>query len=110
MMHETVIPIYRIPIFFTNDINLLTKRVKDDIPDYEDEVYCHGRTSIWYDSRNSMHIGIYSDCIPTLAHESVHAAHDVFKEIGQKPDLDNDECYAYLVNWIVREFIDHIDI
>ena len=38
-----------------------------------------------------------------ITHEAVHIANMIFQERGIKPDLDNDEPYAYLVESIVTE-------
>ena len=37
-----------------------------------------------------------------IAHESTHVKNIIFKDIGQFPDLDNDEAEAYLMEWIVE--------
>ena len=38
-----------------------------------------------------------------IAHEAVHAAHFLLKDVGVKITPDNDEPLAYLVQWIVDE-------
>lgn len=38
--------------------------------------------------------------VSTIAHESSHAAMDIFSYIGATVDLDNQEPYSYLVGWI----------
>lgn len=35
-----------------------------------------------------------------VTHESVHAAMDIFRDIGADIDTDNQEPFAYLVGWI----------
>ena len=37
-----------------------------------------------------------------LAHESIHAATGIFRDIGASADVDNDEPFTYLVSWIVK--------
>ena len=110
MKHETKMSIYNIQVFMTDKINALNKRIRKDIPDYENNRTCYGRCVSWESVDGKMVIGLYAESIPIVTHEAVHAANEVFDKIGQKPDLRNDECYAYLVEWIVKEFIDHIDI
>jgi len=110
MKHETKVPLYNISIFMTNKLNALNKRIRKDVSDYDGGSKCYGRCTVWSDADFKMHIGIYASSLPIISHEAVHAANDIFDKIGQKPDLRNDECYAYLVEWIVKEFIEHIDI
>lgn len=38
-----------------------------------------------------------------IAHESKHLVNQIFKEIRQKLDVDNDEVECYLLGWIVDE-------
>lgn len=38
-----------------------------------------------------------------VAHETVHCANWIFHDINAKPDLINDEPYAYLVGWITKQ-------
>lgn len=40
---------------------------------------------------------------PTIAHECVHAANALLESRGWKPQLDNDEPQAYLVEALMRE-------
>ncbi len=41
------------------------------------------------------------DCIPAaIAHECVHAAHFIMYTRDIKPDIDNDEAFAYLVEYL----------
>lgn len=43
--------------------------------------------------------------IPILAHEATHAANRIFEYIGE--EKPSKECYAYVVEWIVKEYITH---
>lgn len=45
--------------------------------------------------------------IPILAHEATHAANRIFEYIGE--DYPSREAYAYLVEYIVKEFITYKD-
>jgi len=110
MKHETVIPIYDIPIFMTNKVKQLDKRIQKNVPDYSNDKVCYGRCTAIESDEGELLIGIFATGPSTLAHEAVHAANEVFHKIGQDLDVTNDECYAYLVQWIVKEFIEHIDI
>ena len=47
--------------------------------------------------------------ISLLAHEAVHVSNFVFKNIGVKLDLINDEVQAYFVGWIVDEMINFLN-
>lgn len=109
MKHETTIPIYRINFFCTDKVKALVKRVQKDVPDYENDRACFGRCVMWQNGDNR-NIGIFAKTWPALCHESVHAANEVFDMIGQKPDLINDECHAYLVEWFFKEFLDNVKI
>lgn len=109
MKHEITIPIYRINFFCTDKVDSLVKRIQKDVEDYSPTRKCFGRCVMWQNDEQT-NIGIFAKKLPALAHECVHAANEVFDLIGQKPDLVNDECHAYLVEWFVREFIDNIKL
>ena len=51
-----------------------------------------------------MYTSYSSLSIPVIMHEIVHVANRVFKYIGQDLDIENDETYAYLCDY-VAEFI-----
>lgn len=110
MKHETVMPIYGIPIFMTDKNKQLNKRVRKKVPDYSNPKHVYGRCVAVDGDEGELLIGVFATGYSTLAHEAVHAANEVFKKIGQQLDPDNDECYAYLVEWIVKEFLDNIDL
>lgn len=38
-----------------------------------------------------------------LAHEATHVALELFRDIGAEVDIDNQEPFAYLVGWIVKQ-------
>lgn len=40
-----------------------------------------------------------------LAHESVHVAFEVFRDIGSNVDIENQEPFAYLVEWITKQLL-----
>jgi acetone carboxylase gamma subunit len=41
--------------------------------------------------------------VGVMAHEAVHIADFIFTNCGITHDLDNDEPFAYLVEWIINE-------
>ena len=41
----------------------------------------------------------------TVAHEALHAANYMLKHAGVKISAENDEAQAYLVGWLVGEFL-----
>lgn len=48
-----------------------------------------------------------------ISHEAVHIANFIYLERDIKPDLDNDESYAYLIEFIVNhvyKFLDKLNI
>lgn len=50
-------------------------------------------TLVWVHHPDRLDVG-------TLAHEADHAANAIFKQIGAKVDVENDETHAYLVGFI----------
>lgn len=44
------------------------------------------------------------DAHSVIAHEIHHLANFIFDRIGQKPDVKNDECSAYLHGFITNQF------
>jgi hypothetical protein len=43
------------------------------------------------------------ELVATITHESVHLCNMLFKVIGAKTDLKNDESQAYLTDWFAKE-------
>lgn len=52
---------------------------------------------------NKKHIKSESFAVSTIAHEALHITSFIFKRVGIKPDVKNDEAQAYLISWIVEE-------
>lgn len=48
------------------------------------------------------------DAFGVVAHEITHIVNFVFKRIGHKPDVDNDEPECYLTQYITNQFFEGI--
>lgn len=48
-------------------------------------------------------INVECEISDTIAHEATHLCNQLFKNIGAKVDVDNDEPYAYLLGWVVKQ-------
>lgn len=46
--------------------------------------------------------------IPSLAHECFHASNYIMNRKGIRPDADNDEAQAYLIEWIFKNCYSHL--
>lgn len=99
--------------FYRGSIVVIISDSKDEIqkiiPEYEnDHPYAHS----WFYNFNGAQ-GFYMILNfdnkyrkifhGTIAHEAAHLANMICKERGIKLDTDNDEAYAYLVEWIIDE-------
>lgn len=60
-------------------------------------IYNRHNVIIAYRDKKDLDAGI-------IAHESLHAAHHIFLEIGAIPDMNNDEPLCYLLGWIAQQF------
>lgn len=47
--------------------------------------------------------------ISVVAHEIHHIVNAIFKNIGVKPDFENDECSAYLTDYITEKFFEGLN-
>lgn len=61
-------------------------------------------TFIW-----SRYAEMNSQTMDTIVHEAWHLVSSIFKKVGLKHDLDNDEAGAYLIGWIVRKCMQCIE-
>lgn len=57
---------------------------------------------IFIDSEYSLHEPF---AIGAVAHEALHAAHEVFRNVGAITDYEHDEPLAYYVEFIAREYM-----
>lgn len=106
MKYEVENKMYGGHLFLTDDIDELIDRIKRDVPEYEADTFCTGKCSAWNcETTGQLTIGIFATSIPAISHEAVHAANEIFLHIGQEYDIQNDECFCYLVEWIVKEWV-----
>jgi hypothetical protein len=98
------IPVYgfRLRIIFSNDVAKLNKH---NLNGGEDNVFAHVLDNtlpivlvlnFW--DKTKMNHGV-------IAHECVHIAHEVFRNIGQSLTYHN-EPYAYLIEWLTNQVYD----
>jgi hypothetical protein len=94
-----------VPIYGNKVIFLATDNVKN-IPKYldfsYDNVYAH--TIIAYEKGEEIFIILNQKenlSVGVLAHEVIHAANFIFYSRGIKLDIENDEAYAYLVEYLM---------
>lgn len=50
-------------------------------------------------------MGVFNHDIGTVAHEALHTAYGMCSKAGLKVSQGNDETLAYMVGWLVSEFI-----
>lgn len=100
---------YPIPIYF-GKFNVLigedlTKHFREVDKPFNDITDCYIQNDVL-----RIDVGIKSSASPEMiAHECVHAANMIFEHVGAKIDLDNDEPYAYLVGWLVKQVHNSLD-
>lgn len=86
---------------------LRSENVMDCQPYMEEKVEDQGQHGWCFELDNEIGRGIFlwinnshPDVVSNLVHESIHAASFVFVSRGIKFSLDNDESFAYYVQWI----------
>lgn len=101
---------FGITFWFTNNLKEMEAKVQEDFPDYT-LTDASGKMVSWTTGskpRTRKNIGVFALSTATLAHECVHAAHEVMSWTDQKPDIENDEFFCYLVEDIFRQYCKHI--
>ena len=102
------IPIYKGQLVFvlTND----NKKINKKVPDFKEKTELYGHAlNMMYEKEASYIIVLNSKhthsrmTVGVMAHEAVHIADFIFTNCGITHDLDNDEPFAYLVEWITNE-------
>ena len=93
------VPVYCGANFTKEEYEKVFKRSWDD---FLEENYCADAVCGSYQS--GIFIGfIIPPSAATIAHECYHAANYIYKRIGAKIDMENDEPFAYLLDFLVEE-------
>lgn len=100
MKSKTVkIPIYggRLLIYFTD--NLQSLNGKYNLGNVE------GFEALSLDDGGRRYVIAFNDDpkASVIAHEAVHITNMIFKDVHVKLDINNDEPYAYLLEWVVEQ-------
>lgn len=99
---------YNVHFWFNDNLKEHEAKVREDDPDYE-VCLSRGLTTTWWDDKNKIKkLAIYASSTATLAHECVHAANAICRQIEARPDPDNDEFFCYLVEDIFRQYCKRI--
>lgn len=101
---------YDYTFWFATTAKELEERVQQDKP-YTELTGIKGNTVQWFVGEGALRVknlGIHANSQATLAHECVHAANFIYDQIGQRPDVENDEAYAYLVGYVFRQYCKHV--
>lgn len=104
---EIEIPLYRgiLIIILTNDKEKILKY----LPDFKEErVYAHCWLKEWHNKQGYVIVLNFDNDFRkinngTISHEALHACHFIADYVGIRPDFDNDEVLAYLIDWITDE-------
>jgi len=106
--HAVEIPIYR-GVFVVLVSNCI-KKAKELIEDLEIEraVYAHSSWPYDWNDREAFVLLLNMDgpepiTHATITHEATHIANGILSERGAKPSFNNDEPFAYLVEWVANE-------
>lgn len=106
MYQETItIPLYeqKFVLIQTNDF----KKVEAEF----DLTSTDGFNALVFKKNNRIHaVFNYEADASIVAHESVHICDYIFQDCFIKPDLENNEPYAYLMGWIVEKIHKHLII
>lgn len=100
------VPLYfqNLTIIQTDDFESIEKQynLKGNYPEYD---------AITFNTSDSIVVVFNSKVTPSIiAHEFVHVCSYVFTGICAKIDLDNDECLAYLLGWVVEQIHKNIKV
>lgn len=109
-LKEVPIPIYRgnLIIIFTDDSEKLANTIELDSVKEIKSIYCHtmfanrnGEQGIFlvFNFKNKNRAVTHG----SIAHEAIHAANFLFGDRGIVLDADNDEAFAYFVEWVVDQ-------
>ena len=98
------VPIYggAFVIYVTDDLKKVEKKFNliknDDLDGFTFKIGCNYHIATTKNLKTSV-----------IAHESVHIKNMIFKDSYIKPDVDNDEPEAYLLEWIVEQYYKFIN-
>lgn len=101
---------FNVHFWFTDSLKEMEVKVCEDYHDYEVHG-ANGKMISWVvgeKQHQRKNIAILAISPATLAHECVHATHEICDWTGQKPDIENDEFFCYLVENIFRQYCKRI--
>lgn len=103
-MKRVVIPIYNVTLVMFDDIDKQCEYISSEI----EESFSVPSTTTGHVARitgSGNEICIFANSLPTLAHESFHAATEVYNIIVDKPFLsESNEPFAYLLEYIFKVY------
>jgi len=99
------IPIYfgYLIIVFSDDLKAVSDKYKLGLEEQNYPAFVVGDKDLSGVNQYWMVFNPKYICHTIIAHEVVHCANWLFFDISAKPDLINDEPYAYLVGWITGQ-------
>lgn len=66
----------------------------------------NGATIIWVDEM----IDDVNEMFRVLIHEIYHAVQGIYRSIGVYPNSSNEECYAYLQEYLFSQIVNHLGL
>lgn len=91
--------------FTESDIQKVKDGINKDILGYGFTIsYDNGANVIWIDGM--LNIG---QMMNVMNHEVYHAAQALYRSIGVYPSKSNEECYAYLHEYLLRSIMEKLD-
>lgn len=109
-MKRRVMPIYKIPVFFTNDEAELSAFFKAHGAEREDDGKAHLRGGFYTtitDSEDATWriMAVFEPDVEYVVHESVHAAIEIAEHLGMNIDFKNSEPVCYIAQWFFETML-----
>lgn len=90
--------------FDESEIKKVKDEIKESIVGYGYTISCeNGANVIWID--DSLHAG---QIVNVLNHEIYHATQAIYRSISVYPSMANEECYAYLHEYLFRQAMEKL--
>lgn len=95
---------FKIPLYFQNLTVIQTDDFESIHKFYNLKGYCGGYDAVTIDAGDNIVVVFNTKADASIiAHESVHICTYTFQKIGSELDVNNDEFFAYLMGWVVKQ-------
>lgn len=94
----------KVPLYFSDLIVIQSNNFKKIEEEFSIDSYEDNYSAITFKRNGNVMVAFKNKTNASIiAHEAVHICNHIFKNVGIQLDLDNDEAFAYLLGWVVKQ-------